>query len=194
MKRSVDTVRRASSRSISAARLARCTLWLLVAVSAPAASPAGQPASDPSLPAAVAKGVQAVADQCREVGGTPVTTEAVKRVDLTGDGKDDFVLDVGSVNCDGAASIYGDREKSVTVYAGDGAGGAALAFSDAVFGARIEGTGPAAKLWLTVSGAQCGKKPARDFASESFCERALTWNAKTKTLDYAPVSTVKMVQ
>lgn len=33
----------------------------------------------------------------------------MKRVDLNGDGQDDFVLDVGSVNCDGAASVYGDR-------------------------------------------------------------------------------------
>jgi hypothetical protein len=167
---------------------------LLAAVAAPAAAPAAQPAAEQNLPAAVAKDLKAVAEQCREVGGKPVTTDAVKRVDLTGDGREDFVLDVGSVICDGAASIYGDREKSVSVYVADAAGGAAPAFGDAVFAVKIEGTGPAAKLWLTVSGAQCGKKPARDFASESFCERALVWNAAKRKLGYAPVSTVKMVQ
>jgi hypothetical protein len=167
-------------------------LWLIVAGSVQAAPPSGQPA--PSLPAAVAKDLKAIEDQCREVGGKPSTANAVKRADLNGDGKDDFVLDVGSVNCDGAASVYGDREKGVSVYAGDGKGGAALAFSDMAYGVKIEGIPPATKLWLTVSGAQCGKKPAPDFASESFCERPLAWNANTRKFDYAPVSTVKMVQ
>ena len=158
------------------------TVWVLAAVAARA--------SQPSLPAAVAKELKGIADVCSEAGGKPMTADAVKRADLNGDGKEDFVVDVGSVNCDGAASIYGDRAKGVSVYVGDGAGGAAPAFSDTVFGAKIEG----AKLWLTVSGQQCGKKPARDFASENFCERPLTWNAKTGKFEYAPVSTVKMVQ
>jgi hypothetical protein len=45
-----------------------------------------------------------------------------------------------------------------------------------------------------VSGAQCGKPPAPDFARENFCDRALVWNAATKKFDYAPVSTVRMIQ
>ena len=101
---------------------------------------------------------------------------------------------MGSINCENAASVYGDREKGVTVYAGDGAGGAVSAFSDVVFGVKIEGSGPAAKLWLTVSGGGCGKPPAADFASENFCDRALQWNAKTSKFDYAPVSTVRMIE
>ena len=67
------------------------------------------------------------------------------------------MLDVGSVNCDGAASVYGDREKGVLVYVGDGKGGATEAFNDMSYGVTLEGTGPAAKLWLTVSGQSCGK-------------------------------------
>lgn len=163
-------------------------------VTAQAAEPAAKPAAQAALPATVAADLKSVADVCSEVGGKPMTADAVRRVDLNGDGKEDFVLDVASINCDGAASIYGDREKGVTVYVGDGAGGAVVAFTDSVFGTKIEGTGPAAKVWLTVSGTQCGKKPARDFASESFCERPLAWNATTGKFDYAPVSTVKMIQ
>jgi hypothetical protein len=45
-----------------------------------------------------------------------------------------------------------------------------------------------------VSGQQCGKTPARDFASENFCDRALKWNAQTAKFEYAPVSTVRMVK
>ncbi|MND02310.1 hypothetical protein D3C83_216460 [compost metagenome] len=67
------------------------------------------------------------------------------------------------------------------------------AFSDAVFGAKVEGANPPA-LWLTVAGAQCGKQPARDFASEVFCHRPLVWNASAKTFDYAPVAAARMVE
>jgi len=165
-----------------------CVLAVVVMTTNPAE------ASEPSLPAPVTKDLKAIADQCTEAGGKPQAASAVKRADLNGDGKEDFILDVGSISCEGAASIYGDREKAVSVYAGDGSAGAALVFSDMVFGAKLEGAGPAAKLWLSVSGAGCGKKPAADFASESFCERPLQWNSKTNKLEYAPVSTVKMIQ
>ena len=80
------------------------------------------------------------------------------------------------------------------MYVGDGKGGAKQAFSDMTYGMKIEGNGPAAKVWLTTSGAGCGKKQAADFASEAFCERAIVWNAKTQAFDYASVSTVKMIE
>jgi hypothetical protein len=148
----------------------------------------------PDLPATVKNDLGVIAADCTGVGGKADTSQAVKRADLNGDGKDDYVLDVGSIVCDGAASIYGDREKGVTVYVGDGAGGARSAFSGSTFGARLEGTGAATRLWLTVMSTDCGKKPAADFASESFCERYLVWNAKSQIFEYAPVSTVKMIQ
>jgi hypothetical protein len=151
-------------------------------------------AAPASLPASVAADLKSFTDLCREVGGTPVAADAVKSVDLNADGHADFVLFAGNVRCDGAASLYGDREKAITVYAGDGKGGAVPAFSDAVFDAKLEGSGAAAKLWLTVSGAACGKPPAAEFASESFCDRALEWNAKKRKFDHAPVSTVRMIE
>ncbi len=159
-----------------------------------AAPPPGKPTTPIKLPTIVAASLNSLDDTCREVGGKPLTSDVVKRVDLNADGKEDFVVDVGSANCDGAASIYGDREKGVAVYVGDGMGGATEAFSDSVYGAAIEGTGPAAKLWLTVTAQQCGKKPAADFATENFCDRALVWNAQMKKFQYAPVSTVRMLQ
>jgi len=146
------------------------------------------------LPAVVAADLKEIASECTSAGGKVDTSQAVKRVDLNGDGKEDYVLDVGSIRCEGFASLYGDREKSVAVYAGDGAGNAKNAFNGMAFGATLEGTGPAAKLWLTVSGQTCGKKPARDFASESFCDRYLVWNANAQKFDFAPVSTVRMIQ
>ena len=178
-------------------RMTLCTTSLSLAICSTLALAAGtpqKPTAAAKLPATVAGDLDAMAEQCREAGGKPLTDAAIKRADLNADGKEDFVLDVGSINCDGAASIYGDREKGVTVYVGDGNGGATNAFSEWVFGATIEGTGPAAKLWLTVSGEACGKKPAADFASENFCDRAIVWNAKTKKFELAPVATVRAIK
>ena len=158
------------------------------------ATQAATPATPAKLPAIVAASVKSLDDTCREVGGKPLNSAVVKRVDLNADGKEDFVVDVGSANGVGAASIYGDREKGVSVYVGDGKGGATEAFSDIVYGVAIEGTGPAAKLWLTVSAQLCGKKPAADFATENFCDRALVWNAQTRKFDFAPVATVRLIQ
>lgn len=151
-------------------------------------------AAQGKLPASVAAALKSNTDLCSEVGGKPNAASAVKSVDLNGDGKPDFVLYVGWIDCDGAVSIYGDREKGVTVYAGDGAGGAVEAFSDVVFDTKLEGTGAAAKLWLTTSGGGCGKPPAPDFAHENFCDRAVIWNAKTRKFEYAPVSTVRVIE
>ena len=145
------------------------------------------------LPASIGADLKAAATMCTDAGGKALTEGAVKRADLNADGHEDYVLDIGSINCDGAASIYGDREKGVTVYVADAAGGAKSAFTDSVYGAKIEGAGSAAKLWLGVAGERCGKKPAADFASESFCDRYIVWDAKTQKFDYAPVSTVKMI-
>jgi len=44
-------------------------------------------AQAPKLPAVVATDLKAVAAQCVEAGGKALTTEAVKRADLNGDGK-----------------------------------------------------------------------------------------------------------
>ncbi len=131
---------------------------------------------------------------CTEVGGKADTSQAVHRADLNGDGIEDYVFDVRGINCEGAASIYGDREMAVTVFVADARGGAREAFTASVFGMSVQGTGAAAKLWLTVMGEACGKKPARDFASEQFCDRPVVWNAKTQKFDWAAVSTVKMIQ
>jgi hypothetical protein len=49
-------------------------------------------------------------------------------------------------------------------------------------------------LWLTTGGAICGKAPAQDFASESLCDRAIAWNPTNGTFEYAPTSTVRMIE
>ena len=54
-------------------------------------------AAEPSagLPAPVAAQLEDAAGLCRDGGGKPFTTDAVKRADLNGDGREDFVLYLG---------------------------------------------------------------------------------------------------
>jgi hypothetical protein len=165
-----------------------CVVLLACLVSQATCAAASTP-----LPKAVQTALDQVAAVCSEVEGKPITKDAIKRADLNADGREDYVLDVGAVVCDGAASIYGDREKALAVLVGDGKGGATEAFSDSAFGTRIEREGARAKLWLAVMGAQCGKKPAKDFASETFCERPLVWDPAKRKFDYAPVSSAKIL-
>jgi hypothetical protein len=175
--------------------IGRVPLALICAAQISCGSGASPPAAalPAALPAAVSAALDSVVAVCREAGGKAITAQAILHADLNADGRQDHVLDVGGFQCEGAAGIHGDREKEVRVFIADDAG-ATLAFSDSTFGARIEGEGAAATLWLTVTGASCGKPAARDFASEAFCDRALLWNSGAGTLGYAPVETARMIQ
>lgn len=52
-------------------------------------------AADAPQPAAVATALKDIASMCTDAGGKPLTDKAVQRADLNGDGKEDYVLDVG---------------------------------------------------------------------------------------------------
>ncbi len=161
---------------------------------APAASPAPTESSaSAKLPAEVEGALAARVEECTGAGGVPHTNKAVERADLNGDGHEDYVLFAGWIDCENAASVYGDRAKPITILVGDGKGGARVALENYVYDARIESTGAGAKAWLTVSGENCGRPPAPDFASEAFCERPIAWNAQDGRFDFAPVSAVRMI-
>jgi hypothetical protein len=156
------------------------------------ASPAR--AEDPALPAPVAAALAELAKACSDAGGKPLTAAAVTRTDLTGDGRADFVLDVGSIQCQGAGGIYGERDKPVQVFLDDGAGSAALAYSGSAHAVKLEGKGPAPRIWLTLTGEGCGKKKARFFSDESYCDRPLVWNETSKKIELAPLTSAKPIR
>jgi hypothetical protein len=145
------------------------------------------------LPGTVAAALAELTGMCSDAGGTPRTDAAVRHIDLNGDGHDDFILYAGWISCENAWSIYGDREKIVDVFTGDGANGATLAFAASVFDARTGSADGRQILWLTTSGEACGRPPAATFAEESFCERAIVAQGPGK-FEFAPVNTVRMIQ
>lgn len=148
---------------------------------------------DSRLPAAVASSLGEFTTLCREAGGEPYSDDAVRRADLDADGYADFVLFAGWLECENAWSVFGDREKTILVFAGDGSDGASEAFRDAAFDAKLEAQGDGTQLWLTTSAEQCGRPRAPTFAEESFCERAVVSAAATR-FEYAPLSTVRMIE
>ncbi len=146
------------------------------------------------LPAAVNAELNGYMQVCREAGGKPDAARAVTTLDFTGDGIADFLLDVGSLDCQDAWSVFGDRQKPVSVFVGDGRGGAKQAFADTTYGVSIGRQGAATRLWITVAGQDCGKPAARDFASENFCQRSLVWKAALQRFDLAPVANARMIE
>ena len=80
------------------------------------------------------------------------------------------------------------------MFAGDGRAGAAQAFSDSVYDARLEKQGGAAQLWLGIAAEGCGRPRAATFAEETFCERAIAWHAGTARFDYAPLDSVRRIE
>ena len=51
-----------------------------------------------------------------------------------------------------------------------------------------------ARLWLTTWAGGCGRPRAATFAEETFCNRAIEWNAAGKRFDYAPVATIRLIE
>jgi hypothetical protein len=145
-------------------------------------------------PPSVATALAELMDQCTGADGTPNTENAVQRADLNADGTEDFVLYAGWIVCENAWSIYGDREKVLTVFAGDGDGGATQAFSDMVFDAKIERQGNDAQLWLGISAEGCGRPRAETFAEETFCDRPIEWRTGAARFDYAPLDSVRLIE
>lgn len=145
-------------------------------------------------PSLVAAAVAALAAQCSAVDGTPQADTAVRRGDFNADSHEDFVLYAGWLVCENAASVVGDREKEVTVFIGNDAGSASVAFHDSVYEVTLEGERKNGQVWLAVAGERCGNPRAATFSEESFCDRALVWNKATARFDYAPLSEARSLK
>lgn len=135
-----------------------------------------------------------IARTCTEVGGTPALDRAVVLAELDGQQGADHVVFTGWARCDGAASVFGDREKGVELFTGLDAG-TRPPFAGTAYDVRIERDGGRDRVWLTLAGPDgCGTSPAADFASENFCERPVTFDGSSKAFVLAPTSEVRMIR
>ena len=170
-------------------------ILLILALSAAAAPAAGAPAP---LPAPVRAHLAALDADCRSYGGRPgPMPKLVQSADLTGDGLADYVIDLNTYNCDGAASAMGAGQSgaAMAVFVGGPGGSARNAYQSTTYGANLVTAGGKARLWIDTGGAECGQRGANiPFSAWKFCSRPLNWIPAKATFAYAPLSEAKMIQ
>lgn len=91
----------------------RATIVLILMVLATTVAAAQQDTKLPPFdPAAysgeVRNALRYAEDECKQQGGDKVTfaTNTVRRIDLTGDGREDHIVDFSEAKCDGVASAF----------------------------------------------------------------------------------------
>jgi hypothetical protein len=160
------------------------------------AAPAAQA---PRLPAAVQGSLQQVHKICLESGGTPgKSPDLIKVQDLNGDGLADYVIYLASYVCDGAASAVssGQSGDGVSIFVGQPAGTARLAFEDTVYNVTVTTAAGRSTVAVDVAGLACGQRNAAQvpFSQIRSCTRNLNWDAPTRKFVYAPLSQARMIR
>jgi hypothetical protein len=167
------------------------TLALLAATTATA-----QPAPAGYAPGALTRDVMALGAMCRDSGGKPGKSPGlIQQADLTGDRLTDFVLDLNTYNCEGAASAMGAGQSggAISIYVGGPGNTARKVWEGLAFEAKVEGKGSKARVWLAIQGRDCGQRNAANvaMADQKGCSRPLNWNPAKGTFAYAPLAEAK---
>src|SRR5262245_57360525 len=110
------------------------------------------------------KGIQEALDRhkalCLEEGGTAVTFDrnAVRRIDLNGDGRDDYILDMQDTACKGMEHVYcGTGGCTVEILIAQRDGSYKSIFSDTVFRYEIRPGRGIRTIRFSLHGGFCGK-------------------------------------
>lgn len=125
-----------------------------------------------------------LAAQCGPVSPGATPPSLVDRLDLNGDGKDDWVVDAGRYPCPTRSALAAAAGAQVTVFKGTDGGGAVPVFQQPAFGSRLQRTPEGARfLVISVGGRDCGQADPT-----ARCERRLVWRAGSGRFELAPIS------
>jgi hypothetical protein len=148
--------------------------------------------SPDQVPEEVAAHMQRMADECKQVDGTPLPDKFAEH-GILADGFEFWAINEGAFRCDGAASLFsGSGGSQVVVYLTLPNGHAKQIFASGADGFSVEHSGKFTKLWIGVGGPLCGQKGNPTHADAMSCDRPLTWNAKGQRLDFAPLSRARI--
>ena len=117
--------------------------------------------------------------------------------DLNGDGRPDYILSAGHLNCKNAESIFssasGDSAIIVIVGTADGKGKGKVAFDEIVHDFQLDKRHRPARLYLTVGGGWCGQQNAENLSRPDIkqCQRPLRWNRSKQIFKFAPLSAAR---
>lgn len=153
-------------------------------------------ASGPRLPATVKRHLQDIDYWCSRLGGMPPKSRRHLRVvELTGDGRPDYLVDLSRYSCRRAETFMdgGHNGSPVWIFVGARSHAARLAYDDYSHGVELASTSGKARVWLRVYGLTCGQPPgtAHSFAGSWFCSRPLKWNARKRKFVFAPLDQIK---
>jgi len=179
--------------SIGCRRACIATTCFLIAQSSEAAPPRAA-----SLPRSVLSHLESWDRKCRALGGLPTGhLKAVQAVDLTGDGRLDYVVNAGTYNCRRAeAFLYGGHEGlPLAIYVGGDHGAATLKYDTDSHGVRIDPHESWHSISLKVAALRCGqpKKPWRPVGEWWYCWRELRWNEQRRKFVFVPIRQAKRV-
>lgn len=144
----------------------RAAHWaVLLAASLAANGSVAQTSAEPPLVTAYLK---QLAQACGD-GGTSGRSEP-DRVDLNGDGVDDWVVDASRRPCAKPAATLSRQGDLLTVFVTLKDGRTVPAFQATTHGSRLERVSGLTSLWVTVSGPACGGPD-----ETTRCDRRLAW-------------------
>lgn len=144
----------------------------------------------PDAPAPVAAALVARLDACDEAGGEPFFDEdAVRRADLDGDGRDDWVIFDGWITCEGGIPRPGLLP--VAIHRAGGRRPGTVAWEGVAYDVLVEEFEGRPAVWLEQTGAEsCGEAAEHEAPS---CWRAVPWNARRSRFAPAGVETVRPI-
>ena len=125
----------------------------------------------------------------------------VSKADITGDGIDDYIVNVAKQSCEHSASMWGNWPY-FKVYQGMRNKGAVLIHEGASFAYFEEEIYPRVvsnnegffDIQFVGTGAQCGQEGDYSFAAMDACEITERWNRKHKDMDLVSVTSLKNLQ
>lgn len=146
------------------------------------------PSRQVELPRLVAAYVKDIVETCTAVGGKPVAGPKIEHDRLVS-GPEFWSVSDATLTCEGALSIFsGPHGSDVAAFVALPDGNLKRFTIQGTFGMRTEDVANSSKLWLAVSGANCGQKGDVATALQIACERDLVWDRTTQKLDFAPLS------
>jgi len=121
--------------------------------------PKPKPFDERAFPREVRKSLQYAHDECRRQGGGRVTfaPDTVRKLDLTGDGRDDYIVDLRETKCHGRLAVYcGTAGCTLDIIVARKGGGHRNVFSDRVREYEILPGEGAKTIRFMLHGSYCG--------------------------------------
>ncbi|WP_296206865.1 hypothetical protein [Psychrobacter sp. UBA3480] len=121
----------------------------------------------------------------------------ISKADITGDGIDDYILDVAKQNCEYSASMWGNWPY-FKVYQGMRNNGAILIhegasfayFEESIYPRFVSNNKGFFDIQFVGTGGQCGQEGDYSFAGMEACEITERWSRKYKGMDLVSVTSI----